>query len=117
MKCQGYSKYSCKIYSDGKVSVCDAMYHDEATVDIEALVNNINSLELYYDKIKRYSPLNDVECSCCSNLVQCGGKRFCRDWDEVCNYQQEYIESEFVKTYIYHYMHGNARLFVNLRQL
>ena len=117
MKCQGYSKYSCKIYSDGKVSVCDAMYHDEATVDIEALVNNINSLELYYDKIKRYSPLNDVECSCCSNLVQCGGKRFCRDWDEVCNYQQEYIESEFVKTYIYHYMHGNARLFVNMRQL
>ena len=81
-RCQGYSKYSCKIYSDGAITVCDAMYHAQSKLRIDELVR--------------------------------GGQVFCRDKKAMCDYQSEYNEKEFIKTYIKHLLNGNAKYFVNI---
>lgn len=114
-RCQGYSKYSCKVYSDGKVTVCDAMYHNMALLNIDDLVGNIDLLNLYYKDIKEYSPVEDPVCSHCINLLQCGGKHFCRN--DVCAYQSEFNELDFIKTYITHYQNGNGSFFKNMSSL
>lgn len=113
-KCQGYQKYSCKIYSDGAVTVCDAMQHEEAKLSLDELLKDINLLTLRYANIKNYSPLEDLDCRKCSSVIQCGGKFFCRGAGDLCNYQSEYDEDSFIITYIKYYMQGNSTKFINM---
>ena len=78
-RCQGYSKYSCKIYSDGAITVCDAMYHAQSKLRIDELVRDTDLLKQRYLYIKDYLPLKDPKCAQCASLVQCGGQVFCRE--------------------------------------
>ena len=114
IRCQGYSKYSCKIYADGAVTVCDAMYHDESLLKVDELVHSIDLLCLRYPHIKKYSPINDSFCSICTSIIQCGGRIFCRGKQNPCNYQSEFNEKEFIKTYIRQTLKGNAKYFINM---
>lgn len=111
-RCQGQSRYSCKLYSDGTITVCDAMLHDSSCLTIEELIHDINLLDDRYKDIKKVSPLDDPECSVCPSLIQCGGKVFCRN--EKCNYQAEFNERAFIETYIKQTLMGNANYFVNM---
>lgn len=113
-RCQGYAPYSCKIHSDGMVTVCDAMPHKQADVHIETMIENPSILELVYPSIKTYSPFSDSDCSRCNNLVQCGGKLFCRDNREACDYQDNYVERLFVETFLRHYLNGESHYFINM---
>lgn len=113
-KCQGYAKYSCKIYSNGKITVCDAMYEAEAKLTIKELSSNIELLSEKYREIKRFEAEKDKKCSKCDKIVQCGGALFCRGKGKECDYQNEFNENEFIKTYIKHYQMGNANYFVNI---
>ena len=113
-RCQGYSKYSCKIYSDGAITVCDAMYHAQSKLRIDELVRDTDLLKQRYLYIKDYLPLKDPKCAQCVSLVQCGGQVFCRDKKAMCDYQSEYNEKEFIKTYIKHLLNGNAKYFVKI---
>lgn len=113
-KCQGYAPYSCKIYSDGAVTVCDGMYHEKSKLTIDALTKDIKLLEKVYSNIKEYNPLHDKECENCKSLIQCGGKFFCRDNDVMCSYQQDYNEIEFAKSFIRHCNLGNHEYFINM---
>ena len=111
-RCQGQSRYSCKLYSDGAITVCDAMLHDSSCLAIDELICNIDLLEERYEDIKKAHPLNDPECSCCVSLIQCGGKAFCRS--DKCNYQSEFNERAFIETYIKQTLMGNASYFINM---
>lgn len=111
-RCQGQSRYSCKLYSDGAITVCDAMLHDSSRLTIDELLHDINRLDDRYKDIKMTSPLDDPECSVCPSLIQCGGKVFCRS--EKCNYQAEFNERAFIETYIKQTLMGNADYFVNM---
>lgn len=113
-QCQGYAPYSCKIYSDGMVSVCDAMLHNDAKVHIKTLIDNPSVLELTYPSIKTFSPFSDSDCSQCNDLIQCGGKLFCRTTEDVCNFQNNYIEHLFLETYLKHYLNGKAGYYINM---
>ncbi len=113
-QCQGYAPYSCKIYSDGMVGVCDAMLHNDTKVHIKTLKDNPSVLELTYPSIKTFSPFSDSDCSHCNDLIQCGGKLFCRTAGDVCDYQDNYIEQLFLETYLKHYLNGKADYYINM---
>lgn len=114
VRCQGYAPYSCKVYSDGMVGVCDAMLHNGAKVHIKALIDDPSVLELTYPSIKTFSPLSDSDCSHCNDLIQCGGKLFCRATKDVCDYQDNYNEQLFLETYLKHYLNGKADYYINM---
>lgn len=114
MRCQGTSRYSCKVYSDGAITVCDGMYRNQSRLNIDRLLNQIDALEEEYAGIKRFSPLDDSECALCPTLIQCGGKLFCRDAHEQCNFQTNFDEIAFVETFIRHMLNGNGKYFINM---
>lgn len=111
-KCQGYEKYSCKVYSDGAVTVCDAMYHEESKVSIRELSQDISLIVEKYKDIKDYSVLQDKKCKECEYVVQCGGELFCRS--ENCDFYSEYNENGFITTYIENVLKGRGEYFKNM---
>lgn len=112
--CQGHSRYSCKVHSDGSITACDAMFIEESRLTIDELLQNVDLLKERYEDIKGVSPIDDPECSVCPSLIQCGGKVFCRDEHNRCNYQADFNERAFIKTYIKHTLEGNSKYFINM---
>jgi len=111
-RCQGHSRYSCKIYSDGAITVCDAMQRDSSCLTIDELICDIDLLAERYKDIKKKNPLDDPECASCAAIIQCGGKTFCRS--DKCNYQSEFNERAFIETYIKQTLMGNGGYFINM---
>lgn len=109
--CMAYQPFSCKIYADGRVTVCDSMLHDESDISIYDIVEDIDLVNKYFSDLKAYQPLWD-DCRDCSEVVQCGGKRFCRE--TFCDYNEDIDLKEFLKRYLFYYEQGKGELFINI---
>lgn len=109
--CSAYQPYSCKIYADGYITLCDSMFHQK-DLHISALSRNPPLLNKSFKQYKTYNPTYDTECSKCYKLVQCHGKQFCRK--NICEYTRRYEEELFISRYVYYCEKGLAYHFVNM---
>lgn len=109
--CTAYQPYSCKVYADGYISLCDGMFHRKI-LSIAELSENISLLSEKFKQYKSYNPTKDIECSKCNKIVQCQGKIFCRQ--DACVYAKRYREDLFISRYVYYCEKGLASRFVDM---
>ena len=76
--CQAHGPFSCKVYADGSVALCDLMDAPEARVFLEDIVDCPERLNEVYSDIKATDPLQDSSCVRCPALQACGGRAWCR---------------------------------------
>lgn len=81
--CQGHQPYSCKIYRDGSVTICDAMPAEQSLIDIFAASTSPSRVNLAYQKIKSTDPLATPDCRICPALAVCGGRKWCQSASHV----------------------------------
>lgn len=81
--CQGHQPYSCKIYADGKVTICDAMQIEDSRTTIEELSINIEAVNQVYSDIKRSDPWKCQDCQTCPSHSVCFGRKWCQS--DSCN--------------------------------
>ena len=110
--CIAYQKHSCKIYSDGIVTLCDAMFHNASKLHIDEIYSNVWNLEHFFSDYKRYNPMDDPKCSQCKEVAICTGQLFCRS--QPCEYNKKMINELFLKTYIKYFMQGKQSYFINM---
>lgn len=110
--CEAYQDYSCKIYLDGKITICDSMFHDKAQISIFDVSKDPNVLEEHFSQYRRYDPMTDIECAQCINISRCRGKLFCRE--EACQYDKRIDEEVFIKTYVRYCLEGKSEFFRNM---
>lgn len=75
--CQGHTPYSCKVYSDGRVGICDAMRPSSCHANIWELAENPSLMNLRYAPMKCESPLKN--CGDCGLAGLCPGILYCAD--------------------------------------
>lgn len=66
--CVAYQDYSCKVYADGIVTLCDSMFHNVSTTDISEICNSPNKLQQLFSEYKNYNPIEDEKCRDCMEL-------------------------------------------------
>lgn len=71
--CQRISKYSIKLFSDGKVGACAMDFFRTDNPDISILANDINAVEHYWNGVKTFSLFDNKKCLNCKSLFVCGG--------------------------------------------
>lgn len=74
--CQGHERDSFKVYSDGAVTICDAMFRGESVLSITDMVTDPSRLSHSYEA-KSVTPALLAECSDCPDLLFCGGRKWC----------------------------------------
>lgn len=70
--CQRMSKYSIKLFSDGKVGACAMDFFRNDNPDIRILANDINTVERYWNGVKTFSLFDNKKCLDCKSLFVCG---------------------------------------------
>lgn len=117
-KCQYWSKYSLKIFSDGTVGACAMNFFDTIRPHISVLANDIDAVSEYWNEAKKTSILYDVKCRNCDSIFLCGGtyKLPCiktLGLEECLPNGQQHIDLEsFIKRYIEYSEQGKSSLFV-----
>jgi radical SAM protein with 4Fe4S-binding SPASM domain len=109
--CSAYQPYSCKIYSDGYIGLCDSMPYSK-DIHIKDLAQQVDILEKIFTKFKNYNPLNDDKCGTCKYLIQCQGELLCKT--NSCEYQKRFDEIVFLKTCIKHLYKNSGKFFVRM---
>ena len=94
-RCNAYSEYTCKVYSDGRVTLCDAMPIQDSKCTIRDISENPTELKHIYKVYKMYNPLLDEDCKSCKSLLICSGKQFCKK--ENCKFARRYEINSFIK--------------------
>lgn len=110
--CVAYQAYSCKIYADGMVTMCDAMSHNEARCNISQICSAPELLDTYYSDIKDYNPLDDEECYKCVELARCMGKLFCRT--DKCRYNKRFDDALLACTFTRYLLNGKGDFFTGM---
>lgn len=110
--CIAYQPYSCKVYTDGSVTLCDAMPHKDSLCKISQICDSPEMLEVYYASIKNYNPLEDPECRQCIDLANCMGKLFCRV--NKCDHNRKLNNDVLACTFVKYYLAGKAGFFPNM---
>ena len=72
-KCQYWSKYSLKIFSNGTVGACAMSFFDKNNPSLKEVFENVNDISNYWNNAKSYSIFSDSDCKKCSSLFLCGG--------------------------------------------
>ncbi|WIV13366.1 radical SAM protein [Proteiniborus sp. MB09-C3] len=109
--CYAYQPYSCKVFSDGAVTLCDSMFHDKSKTNIDVIANNPQKLNEIYSEYKNYDPLLEDDCKNCKDIVLCGGHILCRN---TCEFQTKYDIDLFIKSYVKAFKSGKSDCFVNM---
>ncbi|MFH2116665.1 MAG: radical SAM protein [Bacillota bacterium] len=109
--CAAYQPFSCKIHSDGYVTLCDSMPYS-TILHVTELSKNISLLNERYFEYKNYNPLDDSKCKACKKIVQCQGRLFCKT--DSCLYEKRYDELHFLKSFVKYSLKGKAKFFVNM---
>lgn len=110
--CIAYQTYSCKVYTDGKITLCDSMLHNDSRCDISQICRNPDLLDIYFSEYKNYNPLDDCECCECVNLARCMGKLFCRT--EKCNYNKRFNDDLLAATFTKYFLSGKGTSFYGM---
>jgi len=71
-KCQCWSPYSLKLFSDGTVGACAMSFFDNERPAIDTLVNG-GDMGRKWKFQKNYDVFEDIKCSKCPSLFLCGG--------------------------------------------
>lgn len=111
--CEAYQNYSCKIYLDGIITLCDSMFHDKGYINIAEVYDNPEKLEKAFQLYRSYDPMKDKQCSECLSVAQCSGKLFCRS--KFCDYNKRYDNDLFLKKYVYYTLNGKGKYFSYLQ--
>lgn len=109
--CSAYQLFSCKVFANGHISLCDSMKLD-TNIHIDDVKSNTNHLNKYFSRYKNYNPLNDIKCFNCSKVVQCQGNILCRDLG--CLYDKRYDEDSFIKQYVFYNELDLSDFFINM---
>lgn len=121
-KCQQWSKYSLKLFSDGRVGACAAHFFDDSNPHISDIMNNgIESIETYWGRTKTTDIFNDEKCRSCKSFFGCSGhyklpciKEFnidrCRPEENLYLDWQHYF-----KTIYRHVIEGNQKYIPGLK--
>ena len=72
-KCQYWSRYSLKMFSDGTVGACAMSFWDKGRPKISDVCKDIRLVEGLSNGAKFFSPFEDVRCKLCDSLFLCGG--------------------------------------------
>jgi uncharacterized protein len=72
-KCQYWSKYSMKVFSDGTVGACAMNFFDKDKPTLSEVIANIDNLEKFWGNAKGFSLFTDIQCKDCASLFLCGG--------------------------------------------
>jgi len=72
-KCQYWSEYSLKVFSNGTVGACAMNFFDKNNPMLSEVVENMNDISKYWNGAKSYSVFSDLNCKKCSSLFLCGG--------------------------------------------
>ena len=111
--CVAYQQYSCKVYADGMVTLCNAMPHHDALCHISQICDAPELLEYYFKQYKLYDPTDDAECRECIELAHCMGRIFCRD-DAICDYNHRFDDDILAATFVKYYLAGKGYHFPNM---
>ena len=109
--CIAYKPYSCKVYADGMVTICDSMFHSQGYFSIDEVYSEPQKLNELMKDYKNYDPLKDKKCKECRDIVLCMGHLLCRD---DCNFQVRFSIREFILSYVKYALQGKGQLFVNM---
>ncbi len=72
-KCQYWSRYSLKMFSDGTIGACAMSFWEKERPKISALSNNIEDIIHLSNGAKSYELFMDKKCRKCTSLFLCGG--------------------------------------------
>lgn len=107
--CIAYQPYSCKIYSDGKVTLCDSMQPSQSKLHLSELVEDVERVNQYFGKYKFYDATQDPHCQSCTDLTLCMGRLFCRE-KNPCDYNKRFDYDCLLKTYVKYIKQGETLL-------
>jgi len=110
--CIAYQKYSCKVYTDGMVALCDSMLHDDSRCCISDICQHPELLDDFFADFKRYNPLKDRECRECIELPRCMGKLFCRT--EKCNHNKRFDDDLLAYTFTKYFLEQKGSYFIGM---
>lgn len=109
--CIAYKPYSCKIYADGIITICDSMFHSEGYSYIDEIYKSPKKLNELLKAYKDYNPLEDLMCKECTDVVLCMGHLLCRN---NCDYQVRFHNKEFILSYVKYVLKGKKEMFINM---
>lgn len=73
-KCQQWSKYSFKLFSDGKVGACAAHFFDPQNPRLTDIMDEgTDSITKYWNSTKSFRVFDDSMCRNCASLFGCSG--------------------------------------------
>lgn len=110
--CIAYQKYSCKVYTDGMVTLCDSMLYKDARCHITDICKHPQLLDEFFFEFKHYNPLNDMECRECTELPRCMGKLFCRE--DKCNHNKRFNDDLLACTFTKYCLAEKGLFFVGM---
>lgn len=110
--CDAYEKYSCKIYLDGKITLCDSLFHNTSSITIFDVCDEPANLEKHFSEYRNFNPMQDDECKGCVDVARCAGKLVCRE--KPCNYNKKYDEKIFLKKYVDYCLNGRQEVFLKM---
>lgn len=109
--CIAYQPFSCKIFSDGMLGLCDASKYTNTDVTVIDIAQAPDRLNDFFSIFKNYNPLNETDCKNCPDILPCMGHLFCK---KHCEFSKNLHIPTFLKTYIKYYKKGYTDLFVNM---
>lgn len=98
--CKGYERYSIKVFSDGRIGMCNAYDISNSKCTINEILDIYNKKNILIEPFKSERNLGNVidkECMKCKYLYICNGKYFCRD--DKCDFF-DYNIKEYIKAYV-----------------
>lgn len=98
--CKGYERYSIKIFSDGRVGMCNAYDINKANTTLNKIIADYKRTHILKENFKKerdFSKIIDNQCKKCKYLYICNGKYFCRE--NPCEFLDYNIET-YIKTYV-----------------
>lgn len=98
--CKGYEQYSIKVFSNGKLGMCNAYNINDSNYmlkDILEIYDKTGRLVKPFENERNMDKVVDNNCKKCKYLYICNGKYYCRE--NVCDFL-DYNLNQYIKTYV-----------------
>lgn len=98
--CKGYDEYSLKIFSNGKVGMCNAFDINKSNYFLSDILNEYHKSKKIikpFEESRKREKIIDKKCKKCKYLYICNGKFFCRD--NECEFL-DYNINDYIKSYV-----------------
>lgn len=109
--CIAYQPFSCKIFSDGSLGLCDASKYTNTAITVADIAGVPDRLNDFFHIYKTYNPLLDIGCRGCVDVLNCMGNLFC---NKKCDFSKNLHIATFLKTYVKYYKKEQSGAFLNM---